>query len=902
MKRTILVSILVLAILALFGACPDSSNSGSGDDVYTVTFDKNHDDADGFTEANPKTKTVVSPAATVDSLPTAPTRTGYDFVSWNKKADGSGEAFAASTTVTANITVYAQWQAKDAEPMDPDAYTIALNITGEDEGDSVTISPQSGNAGDIITISYTLADIKINNQLVFSGVKTAPSVITTPTTETWDYTIDAEDAINGTITINATFTHSDKLIDTISFESTGHVNKTYGDPTFTRAATTGSGSGTITYSSSDTGVATVTNAGLVTILKAGETTITAKREEDDTHAEVSATYTLNIEKLQLTISGTEVTETKVYDGNTTATVTTIGTLDNNVGDDDVSVSATATFNSANVTEANTITVVYSITGDDVDNYIKPVDSVITSDVSITKAQGAALTGTLTATPTVTTITLAGVSLATNTGQTIEYALSETDSEPSSGWKEEALFEGLTHSTTYYAFARAKASDNYEAGATVSGTFATNAPPPPRLINFEDDAIGKTYGVTKGGAAQTIGVAVIADPVNSGEKSLQVTTSNYNQAAVIPISLKGVASTATSFTFRLLLQTGSLSNQQVQVFISADPSTFDTYNTFPTLNNNKFGQTGNITISANNSWATYTINPSPGSAISGLTGTVYIAIGIHNNSGIVYLLDDLQFIFPKNTGAEINGSVTASNETDDSVTITAALSSTNPGNQTIEYAVSGSNASTPASGWQNSNVITGLDPGTTYYAWARSKENDDYKAGTAVSSESFKTTGESITPQPIVVDFSNAGMFRSIGNTATLNAYDATYYTYTPNNWDVGLAFTVTLPGNLSLADYGTITFTLTAGTGNNAQSKGIRVKGGKPLPNTIGENATNNIHSATTVAQTDGTFPQGSSMNVTVTIENSTANQALTGAIELSVYMRQQNQQWTISNFTLIPR
>jgi uncharacterized repeat protein (TIGR02543 family) len=42
-------------------------------------------------------------------LPANPTRTGYTFTGWNTAANGSGTAFANSTPVTANVTVYAQW-------------------------------------------------------------------------------------------------------------------------------------------------------------------------------------------------------------------------------------------------------------------------------------------------------------------------------------------------------------------------------------------------------------------------------------------------------------------------------------------------------------------------------------------------------------------------------------------------------------------------------------------------------------------------------------------------------------------------------------------------------------------------------------------------------------------------
>jgi uncharacterized repeat protein (TIGR02543 family) len=76
---------------------------------YTVTYDKNNTDANS-TEANPLTQTVSQPATTVGTLPDPPTRAGYTFTGWNTAANGSGTAFTAATQVTANITVYAQWQ------------------------------------------------------------------------------------------------------------------------------------------------------------------------------------------------------------------------------------------------------------------------------------------------------------------------------------------------------------------------------------------------------------------------------------------------------------------------------------------------------------------------------------------------------------------------------------------------------------------------------------------------------------------------------------------------------------------------------------------------------------------------------------------------------------------------
>ncbi|MFA6160285.1 MAG: InlB B-repeat-containing protein [Parcubacteria group bacterium] len=72
--------------------------------IYTVTFNKNT----GDTEASPTTKTA-GYNTTIDALPTAPTKTGYTFASWNTQSDGNGTTFTDATNVTADITVYAIW-------------------------------------------------------------------------------------------------------------------------------------------------------------------------------------------------------------------------------------------------------------------------------------------------------------------------------------------------------------------------------------------------------------------------------------------------------------------------------------------------------------------------------------------------------------------------------------------------------------------------------------------------------------------------------------------------------------------------------------------------------------------------------------------------------------------------
>jgi uncharacterized repeat protein (TIGR02543 family) len=76
-------------------------------DSYVVTFRLN----DG-TSAIHDVKTAAEEGSLGGEFPAEPNRTGYTFGSWNMEPNGMGSAFTASTTVSADIQVYAQWTAK----------------------------------------------------------------------------------------------------------------------------------------------------------------------------------------------------------------------------------------------------------------------------------------------------------------------------------------------------------------------------------------------------------------------------------------------------------------------------------------------------------------------------------------------------------------------------------------------------------------------------------------------------------------------------------------------------------------------------------------------------------------------------------------------------------------------
>ena len=185
MKRLYFISLFVLAILAIFVTCKDNG-AGGENPHYTVTFDKNHD---SFGEDYIHHEIKVPHGAMVEDKhwPSDPTLDGHVFDGWHTHRDGSelGEKFhhryKYPYPVTDHITLYAQWRQIVT-------VTVKLEIQGNEDGDSITLSTdslqdqveiQDIEEGKIITISYTLAQSEFNiNRLAFSGVKSAIDPVT----------------------------------------------------------------------------------------------------------------------------------------------------------------------------------------------------------------------------------------------------------------------------------------------------------------------------------------------------------------------------------------------------------------------------------------------------------------------------------------------------------------------------------------------------------------------------------------------------------------------------------------------------------------------------------------------------------------------------------------------------
>jgi uncharacterized repeat protein (TIGR02543 family) len=87
-------------------------------ETYTVTFKSNYGENNTL-----YTRTVTLPVTAIGAkdFPSAPSRPGYNFMGWNIASNGLGNGFTATSTVSANTTVYAQWTDEDLITLNPDA-------------------------------------------------------------------------------------------------------------------------------------------------------------------------------------------------------------------------------------------------------------------------------------------------------------------------------------------------------------------------------------------------------------------------------------------------------------------------------------------------------------------------------------------------------------------------------------------------------------------------------------------------------------------------------------------------------------------------------------------------------------------------------------------------------------
>ena len=124
------------------GACWDVDKPST----YTISYNANG----GSGAPGSQTKTH---GTDLKLSSTKPTRSGYTFVNWNTKSDGSGTNYASGATynTNANITLYAIWETNSSGGDTTTKYTVSYNA----DGGSGTPSNQTKTQGTNLVLSST---------------------------------------------------------------------------------------------------------------------------------------------------------------------------------------------------------------------------------------------------------------------------------------------------------------------------------------------------------------------------------------------------------------------------------------------------------------------------------------------------------------------------------------------------------------------------------------------------------------------------------------------------------------------------------------------------------------------------------------------------------------------------
>lgn len=181
----------------------------------------------------------------------------------------SEQTFTASgSNLTANITL-----------TPPTDYEISTT-SGSGFGSSVTLTQSGG------TVSNTTIYTRLKSGLSVGNYNSENIVASSTGATSQNVTCSG--------TVNC-------IAPTLSFASS-LITKNTGDASFTNTLSSNSG-GTVTYSSSNTSVATInSSSGLVTIVGAGTTTITANQAASGNYCSGSTTYTLNVRSVTVSPS------------------------------------------------------------------------------------------------------------------------------------------------------------------------------------------------------------------------------------------------------------------------------------------------------------------------------------------------------------------------------------------------------------------------------------------------------------------------------------------------------------------------------------------------------------------------------------------------------------------------
>lgn len=323
---------------------------------YTVTYNANG--ATSGTVPTDNTSYASGTSVTVKGNTGSLAKTGYTFSGWNTQADGNGTDRAVGSTfsITANTTLYAKWIAEGGGSdftwdLSTNSYSSAsassvtwshtyATMTNERNGDSHTAannylggtySSSRFYNGNLLTITpaanYTITSVEFtattvgyasalagSNWTNASASASTTTVTVTPTDTSSAFYANIG-ATCGFTAVKVYYAPLSTHIVTITGASTVYVGST-----ITLSASCDH-SDAITWKSSNTSVATVSNAGVVSGQAAGSVTITATCADG---AKATKTITVEIPTVQatgITFNPSSITMTCTRTTSFTATLT-----------------------------------------------------------------------------------------------------------------------------------------------------------------------------------------------------------------------------------------------------------------------------------------------------------------------------------------------------------------------------------------------------------------------------------------------------------------------------------------------------------------------------------------------------------------------------------------------------
>jgi len=449
-------------------------------------------------------------------------RSGYTFIGWNTKADGSGDSYAPKATIakrTEDLLLYAQW----ARPMTVSAPDVTAAFDGKAHGITVTVTkPSSG-----YTVKYGTTE--------GSYTLDASPAITNAGTQTVYYQVTAAnyDTYTGkaTVTVNPVDMTVSAPDVTAAYDGTAHgitVSVTKPSSGYTVKYGTTEGSYTLKESPKITNVGTQTVYYQVTAANyntyTGKATVTVNPVDMTVSApDITAAY-------DGTAHGITVSVTKPSSGYTVKYGTTEGSYTLNA--------------SPTITNVGTQTVYYQVTAANYNSYKGK------AEVTITKANAALSTAPAALNPTYSGSAQSLVSAGTSNFGNVMYALgTDATTKPAESAYTAAIPQG-TNAGTYYVWYMVPGTDNYNGIAPA----VLEAKITPKSIAGATVTLNPT-SLTYNGSEQSVNVQSVKLPdgttLGSGDYSVTGTAATNAGSYTATVTGKGNYTGTTAAFWQIL---------------------------------------------------------------------------------------------------------------------------------------------------------------------------------------------------------------------------------------------------------------------------------------------------------------------------------------------------------------